>query len=110
MIYSVQQVVDHARITLQDVLKVRYSDATLLQYLIDAVRLVLKNRPDVFIGNWAALDGADLALTDSFPLPALYRSAVSDYIAGRAELVDDEYSENNRSMMLIQAFLMGIKQ
>jgi hypothetical protein len=110
MIYTAQQLVDHARIPLQDNAKVRYTDAVLLTYLNDAVRLTLKNRPDLFIGNWAAFDGADLTLTDPVPIPALYRSAVSDYIAGRAELTDDEYSENNRSVMLIQSFLLGLKQ
>jgi hypothetical protein len=110
MIYTAQQVLDHARVPLQDNAKVRYTDAVLLGYLNDAVRLTLKNRPDLFVGNWAALDGVDLTFTDPVPIPALYRSALADYISGRAELIDDEYSENNRSMMLIQAFLMGLKQ
>lgn len=109
MAYTIQQVVDHARIPLQDVQKVRYSDNVLLQYHNDAIEMALKIRPDLFLSNWNALETSTPTLSSTFPLPSLYRSYVADYIAGRAELVDDEYSENNRAMMLIQSFLVGLK-
>lgn len=109
MRYTIQQVIDHARIPLQDKQKVRYSDVDLLQYHNDAVEMALKLRPDLFLSNWRALEIRDQTLEEDFPLPQLYRSYVADYIAGRAELVDDEYSENNRAMMLIQSFLLGLK-
>lgn len=107
--YSIQQVLDHARIPLQDKAKVRYPDADLLQYHNDALELAYKHRPDLFMGNWRALKLRFHTAEEAFPLPALYRSYVADYIAGRAELVDDEYAENSRAMMLIQSFLVGLK-
>lgn len=109
MSYTIQQVVDHARVPLQDVAKVRYSDAVLLQYHNDAIEIAYKTRPDLFIGNWRALEIRFRTLEEEFPLPSLYRSYVADYIAGRAELVDDEYSESNRAMMFIQSFMLGLK-
>ncbi len=107
--YSIQQVLDHARIPLQDKTKVRYSDEVLLQYHNDAIELAYKHRPDLFIGNWRALEIRFRTAEEPFPLPSLFRSSVADYITGRAELVDDEYSENNRAMMLIQSFMLGLK-
>lgn len=109
MLYTIQQVLDHARIPLQDTKKVRYSDDTLLQYHNDAIEMAFKHRPDLFVGRWRDLAIRLRTPEEEFPLPALYRSYVADYISGRAELVDDEYAETGRATMLVQSFLLGLK-
>lgn len=108
MAYTVQQVVDHARIPLNDVDKARYSDATLLTYFNDAILLVRKMRTDLFLGRWLTLP-SNLALTDTFPIDEMYYPLVADYITGRAEVIEDEYVDNGRAAMLLQNFVMGFK-
>lgn len=107
MAYTVQEVIDIARIPLNDDAKVRYSDATLLSYFNMALLLTRKDRPDLFLGRWFNYS-TKLALTENFPLGEEYVSSFADYVTGRAELVDDEHVENQRAMALIQNFEKGI--
>jgi hypothetical protein len=45
---SIQQVIDNARVTLNDSAKVRYPDAECFQYILDAFRQACLARPDLF--------------------------------------------------------------
>jgi hypothetical protein len=107
MAYTVQQVVDQARIPLNDDGKVRYTDAVLLTYFNDSILVIRKKRPDLFLGRWTTLP-AQLALADPFPVDDVYVPIVADYITGRAELVDDESVDNSRAATLIQTFMSGL--
>lgn len=109
--YTVQQVLDAARLPLNDSDKLRYSDATLLTYFNDAIVLLYRIRPDLFVGNWSVFPPFRMfESTDDFPLSAAMKPYVSDYITGRAELVDDEYTENGRATMLISSLLNNAKR
>jgi hypothetical protein len=107
MAYTMQNVIDHARIPLNDSAKERYSDDTLLSYANDAVLIVRKRRPDLFLGQWSSLP-SNLSVTDAFPVDDEYFPTFADYVTGRAELVDDENVDSSRAKMLIESFIGGI--
>lgn len=107
MAFTMQAVVDKGRYPLNDPAKVRYTDTALLGFANDAILLLRKKRPDLFLGAWAALPG-DLSLADPFPVPDEYVPSVADYISGRAELVDDEHANSGRAEKLVQSFFEGI--
>lgn len=102
-----QSAVDLARIPLNDTGKDRYPDSILLAFANQGVLQILKRRPDLFSGQFAALgnwaDGAR-QLGDAFPLPAGYLQTVSDYITFRAETVDDEHVNSGRAAAFARFF------
>jgi hypothetical protein len=108
MPYTAQQIVDDARVPLNDADKVRYSDALLLTYLNHAILLARKSRPDLFLGLWATLP-ADLTLVSEFPVDDMYYPLFVDYVTGRAETLDDEHVESSRAMAFIQNFNLGLR-
>lgn len=107
-----KQITDDARVVLNDQMAsassvVRYTEAQLLGYarsaLIDARRI----RPDLFLSN---LTGAFPAFTgeSTVPLPEDYLIPLVDYVIGRAELRDDEFSADGRAGAMIQKFKAGM--
>ena len=109
MAYTVQQVLDIARIPLNDDDKVRYSDATLLTYFNNAVLICRQKRPDLFPGKLATAQMPLLA-TDTFPVNDTYMPYFANYISGMAETVDEEHIDNTRAGMFVQSFMMGLVQ
>ena len=107
MAYTMQNVVDHARIPLNDAAKDRYTDVNLLGYANDGILILRKRRPDLFLGSWSSLP-SNLSLTDSFPVDDEYFPMLADYVTGRAELIDDENVDSSRASTLINAFITGI--
>ena len=107
MAYTVQQVVDQARIPLNDEDKDRYTDDVLLTYFNDAVLMCRRKRPDLFLSQWSDLP-EKLVLADAFPINTMYVPYFADYIAGRAETIDDEHIQNSRAGAFIQSFMMGL--
>lgn len=99
----------------------RYSDDSMIAHLNTALADVYRYRPDAYIGNFTigtlganpvtSYASSDLGQGILFPLDnRLFFSAVVMYIAGRAELADDEYTENSRAMQLLtsaRAVLIG---
>jgi hypothetical protein len=103
MAYTMQNIVDQARLPLNDARKARYSDAYLLTYANSAVKRTYELRPDLLIGTgWAAF--TDLTLVGTFPLPDRFAQTVSDYVGGRAELKDEDASSQARAQQLMQLF------
>lgn len=100
MAYTLQQLVDRARVPLNDSTKDRYTDVVLLGYAVDGLALAVAKRPDLLIGSWATVYNA-LALGDTFPLSDRYFPLVADYVTARAELVDDEHIDNARFTTLL---------
>lgn len=90
----------------------RYTDAR----LIDAYNLALSEawrlRPDLFITTYAA--GVPLVAnsvtpsTVSFPLDTQFFAPFCDYVAGRTELADDEFSVDGRAMGLVSSFKQSL--
>lgn len=116
---TIDDVLTEARYLLNDVgvagSPYRFSQALLLQLLNTALREVYRYRPDAVIGNFT--QGvltynltttyllADLGTAIAFPFDErLFFSPVVAYVAGKAELADDEFVDNNRAMMLLSAF------
>lgn len=98
-----QQVIDRARIPLNDADKVRYTDADLLGYANDAVLLLRQKRPDLFFGSWT-IPAGEYAIGANLPVEDTYFPAVADYITGRAESRDDEESMQTRAAAFMQLF------
>ena len=67
--FSMQDVIDRGRDPLNDRLKKRWDDPSLLRYAVDGLLTVRQIRPDLFIGQFD-LDLTALGLDDDFPLPA----------------------------------------
>lgn len=109
MAYTVQQVLDIARIPLNDVDKVRYSDATLLTYFNNALLICRQKRPDLFLGKLTQVQTPLLA-TDTFPINQTYVPIFANYVSGMTETIDDEHIENSRAAAFVQSFMMGILQ
>lgn len=103
MAFTMQQVVDRARIPLNDADKVRYSDADLLGYANDAVKVLRRDRPDLFFGQFEALPG-DKVLGDNLPVDDEYFPAVCDYVTARAETKDDEAALQTRATLFFNLF------
>lgn len=98
---QIQVAINEARAILQDTDSAsgyRYSDADLLGYVRDAVNVARALRPDIFIGQYATPVPETYALSDPFPLPLFYYTPTCQYIAGRAELRDDEFAVDGRAM------------
>lgn len=98
-----QQVVDLARVPLNDAAKRRYTDAALLGYANSAVFRAYELRPDLMFGG-GYTPYAALALGGTFPLPDRFAQTVADYVGGRAELKDDDASTQARAKTLMSLF------
>lgn len=107
MAYTIQQVLDLARIPLNDAAKARYTDTVLLSYYNSAVMRAYETRPDLKFGSYGtpytpvALGG----LPGTFPMPDRFAQTVADYIGGRAEMKDDESANAARAQALMQMFV-----
>lgn len=89
---SVQQVLDDARVSLNDADKERYPDATMLfRFLVAGVALAHSLRPDLRFPNYATPPAVP-TLGGTFPLPASFEPAIQHYIIARAQTTDDEHS------------------
>lgn len=103
MAYTMQQIVDMARIPLNDTKKARYSDSNLLSFTNVAVMRVLELRPDLLFGT-AYTIASSLAMAGIFPLPDRFAQTVADYVGGRAELKDEDASTQARAQVLMSLF------
>ena len=109
MSYIVQQVIDMARIPLNDVDKDRNTDETLLVYFNNAVLICRQKRPDLFLGVLST-EQTPLLATDLVPVNSMYVPIFSNYVSGMAETIDDEHIDNSRAGAFIQSFMMGLIQ
>lgn len=87
---TMQDVVNLARIDLNDEDKVRYLDAVLLKFLSNFIQESIKLRPDLFISSIFRLPSYNLTITDIFPLPDRYIRSCADYVIARAKLIGTE--------------------
>lgn len=103
MARTVQAVLNRAAEVLNDVAFVRYTQAELLQHVVDAVTLARSVRPDLFVGQYATPLPDTLAVGDTLPLPDQFFAPLALYVAGMAELRDDEFAVDGRAMTISQA-------
>jgi|GEM_PF-2750098 len=112
---TLADLITDARVLLQDTREpFRYRTPELWTNLNVALMTARRLRPDLYLGQFGAerydydpaVDGVM-----PFPLAAFYWEAAVEFIAGRAELRDDEFTTDNRAVSLINRFtakLLGV--
>lgn len=102
---TVGDVIDEARALLLDtVTPFRYPDADLIRILNVAVLEARRLRPDMFLGRFSALPSFTQR-SDAFAIEAMYRPTFVYYLVGRAQLRDDEATQDARATVLMNKFV-----
>lgn len=102
---TVAQLVDEARVLLLDtVAPYRYADSELIRILNIAVLEARRLRPDLFLSSFAALPSFT-TLADPFPIEPMYRPTFVYYLVGRAQLREDEATQDARASVLMNKFV-----
>lgn len=108
MSFTIEYPIARAREILQDLDRQRYPDQTLLDALNIAITSMMRVRPDIvslqgdipgFPYDTGSLDGSVL-----FPVSQQFIEPVVVFVAGWAELRDDEFAVDNRANVLITRF------
>jgi hypothetical protein len=82
----------------------RYKDDSLIRGLNMAVLEIRRVRPDYFIGAYHNSVTQYSKLESEIQLPDTCLPSLVKYLAGWAELRDDEYTTDGRAAALLQAF------
>lgn len=95
-----------ARVILNDTAGDRYTDAQLISDLNNALSTTKSIRPDAFILGEVLPEFtvADLNLSTDFPMPEIFYQSFVYYLAGNAELRDDEFAVDGRAMTLLATY------
>jgi hypothetical protein len=102
---TVQHVIDEARVLLLDtVAPYRYGDAELIRALNIAVLEARRLRPDLFLQTFNALPSYTGA-GNTFGIEPMYRPSFVYYVVGRAQLRDDEATQDARAGVLMNKFV-----
>lgn len=108
MIFTIDTVANRAREILQDADGDRYSDLRLVEALNLALSTMRRVRPDI-PSLWKDIPGfpyTSLSLGQGIVLPvdAQYLEPLVFYVAGYAELADDEFTTDGRANTLLTRF------
>lgn len=106
MAITMQDVIDRARVPLNDSAKARFSDAVLLGYANDALFILRTRRPDLYFGTYTTL--SPLVVGDDLPINNHYLPHVADYVTARASTLDAEFTEDSRATLFFQLFERGV--
>lgn len=104
MARTVQAVLTRVRELVQDDDGTRYTDAQLCAHTVDAIQIARSLRPELFVGEYLTALPDTLTPGDTLPLPDQLFAAVSYYVAGSAELRDDEFAVDGRAITLQGAY------
>lgn len=118
MAKTYENLVFEAREMLQDtdVDEPRYTDSTLLNILNRGLHDLSRIRPDIaydlFAGNSlnvpeiveSSPGSGQIIWSDPFGLEMQFYSTMLSYLVGVAEITDDEYTEDGRAALFMQAF------
>lgn len=99
-------IISQARVLLQDVAKVRYSDAELLVSANDAMKLLRRVRPDSFFGKYTTAI-TEYAIDDEFPVGTEYVQSIRDFIVSYANMRESEDAGTTQDFM--GKFASGLK-
>jgi hypothetical protein len=105
---SIDNALTDARVILNDAAGNRYTDDDLISDLNSAIAQTKGIRPDAFIlgealPEFTTADLGQMPETD-FPLPEIFYQSFVYYLAGNAELRDDEFAVDNRARTLLGAY------
>lgn len=101
---TMQDVLDLARLDLNDADKVRNLDTNMLKFANDGLVKAYSLRSDLRFGSYGTAY-TDLALTDPFPLGLEYRPAIANYIVMRCEAGDDAFANEQRAIQGLKLYL-----
>lgn len=106
---SIDDALTDARVILNDTDGDRYTDDQLVSDLNNALSMTKMLRPDVFklgeaLPEFTSADLGVLPTPTDFPLPEIFYQSFVYYLAGNAELRDDEFAVDNRAMTLLSAY------
>lgn len=108
---TVQDYVDEARTLLQDLVNTggvsyRYPDTQLVRYLNMACLDAYRVRPDLFLKNltFTVPSFSASAMTTAVSIEYGFRVMFTEYMAGRAQLSDQEDTTDARAAALIKMF------
>ena len=121
MAKTYQNLLSEARSILQDTATdatlQRYTDQTLLDQLNRGLLELYRIRPDAFYDLWddtaedflvPSLDTSALpsvtSYLNTFALPLMFYDALMDFVVGYVEAVDDEFTQDARSMTFLMEF------
>ena len=104
MARTVQAVIDRVQQLLNDARGVRYPPEQLRAHIVDAIVEARSVRPDLFVDEYTVPLPDTLLQGDVLPLPDQFFASVCMYVAGMAELRDDEFAVDGRAMTLQQMF------
>lgn len=103
----ISEVITLARDPLNDAAGDRYTDSQLLQFCRQGLNEARRLRPDLFVGK-LSLNLSALVAADVLPIPDEFAQAIADFIAGRAELRDDEHVNSGRAVALAKLFSQAL--
>jgi len=114
---SYQDLINDARVLLQDTVDSRYSDATLISTLNRGLKDLGRIRPDAFYDFYNANALNIPVITDTDPAPAgqtlwtevfgiedQFYTPLMSYVVGLTELIEDEFSVDGRAMAFVGQF------
>jgi hypothetical protein len=103
-----QTIIDSARVILNDTgTSYRYTDAQLIGYCNEAILEVKRTRPDFFFGQYTTTLPTYTA-TSTVPIPTEFQSTLVNYLVGRAEFRDDEFTVDSRASAFMGMFKSGL--
>ena len=113
---TIDEIIADVREILQDeVSPYRYTDASLVRNLNNALAQLYRVRADAFFGTYDSgipkFSEADLGQSPgtAFPVHDMYSVSVVYFMAGYAELRDDEFNVDARAATLLKQFVAEIR-
>lgn len=108
---TVSDIITRARVDLNDeeADEFRYSTAELLAHVNSAMFEIRRNRPDFFYGvsTTTQYTLTDVTALTEFAFPQ-FAEPVAKFVAGRAEIRDDEFTADGRAVQLLQMFSAAV--
>ena len=98
----VSELIANVRDILQDVEGVRYKTDSLLRTLNLSILHMRNMAPQHFIGTFSDEPFQATSVDDVLRVPNSAIPALTDYVIGRAELRDDEYTTDGRAEALLK--------
>lgn len=99
-----QEVADLARLPLNDVDKVRFTDEVLHTYAVHGMQSIFKRRADLFVGQLATPPLITDLIGDAFPINDQYLQTLADWVVARASTHSDEHISTGRAKLFAEIF------
>lgn len=101
---TVGDILTDARVILNDEAGDRYTDAQLISDFNLAIAQTKMIRPDAFVFGEQLPEFTVNDLNTDFPLAEIFAQSFVYYLAGNAELRDDEFAVDGRAMTLLSVY------